>query len=128
MPPSPRYWRAGLLLSSRARKPSASFLLLLSSTNFVPDCPLNELSRLHSSRRTPSLGRASLLLPRLNLSPEPLHHSRPVLVRYISIPGNPERRLEAFIHRPVWFPTQLMHVLDILLYCALVVWGQCWRP
>src|SRR5260370_85724 len=64
----------------------------------------------------------------LYLCPEPLHHTRPVLVRNISVLGNPKRCFETLIKSTIWFPSQLVHLLDILLYCALVVRGQSLRP
>ncbi len=54
-----------------------------------------------------------------------LYHSRPVLIRYISIFGYPKRCLETLIKSTTGFTSKLVHLLDILLYCALVV--RCQR-
>jgi hypothetical protein len=43
--------------------------------------------------------------------------SGPVLVRYISIPGNSKRRLEALINRTIWFPTKLRRGVRCLQGC-----------
>src|SRR5258707_6377785 len=64
---------------------------------------------------------SSLCSPLLYLRPEPLHHPLPVLIRNFSIPGNSKRRFDTIIDSTIWFTSELVHLLDILLYCALVV-------
>jgi len=76
---------------------------------------VKELSPLLGPGPSSSFDEPSRFSPRLNLHPEPLDHAWPLLIRDISVSGNPECCLQALIHRPVWFPAQFMHLLDIVL-------------